>query len=487
MNEARRAELAKHKTEIIAYLKKTGQGEKDTCSGIVPLVRPTRIPLSYAQEQPWLEDQLLPGNTANNLFYAFRLRGSLDMAALEWGFKQIVARHEILRTSFKIADEQPCQDIVSSLSVSLPVINVSAFAPGEVERFAREEAKRPFDLAQAPLVRCTLLRVSDAEHVLLLTLHHIVADGQSVEVLFRELIFFSQMYAAGQPGPAPSLPLQYADFTLWQRNWLQGEVLEAQIGYWRKQLEGAPPILELPTDRERPGVQTHHGARLPLALSRELMDGLKAVSRQEDATLFMALLAAFQALLSCWSEQTDICVGSPVANRKQPELQGLIGFFANTVVLRTNLSGNPTFRQLLQRVREVCLGAYDHQNIPFRKLVHELQVPCQSSHTPLFQVMFNFQNTQPGDASISDLVVEPLEVDRNTAHFDLRMSLQEIPSGLTGFIKYNTDLFDRETIVLLVGFYRQILEDWARDPDRLLSDIGLPQALSARAKIAQRY
>lgn len=485
MNEALRAELLRHKMEIITHLKKIGQEGGAARPGITLSARPERLPLSYAQEQPWLEDHLSPGNTANNMFYAFRLRGPLDVPALAWGFEQVVARHEILRTAFKLIDGQPWQVIVPSPAVSLPVIDVSARPDGEAERLAQEEAKRPFDLSLPPLVRCSLLRLTESEHVLLLTMHHIVSDGRSVEVLFQELILFSQLYISKRSYALPALPFQYADFTVWQRNWLQGQVLGEQIDYWRKQLANAPLLLELPTDRKRPDVQTHHGARLPLIFSRELTDDLKVLGHREDATLFMILLAGFQALLSRWSGQTDICVGSPVANRKQPELEGLIGFFANTLVFRADLSGDPDLRQLLQRVREVCLGAYDHQDIPFKKLVDELGIPCSPSYTPLFQVMFNLQNTQADSPDIAGLVVEPLEVDRNTTHFDLRMSLQEMPSGLTGFIKYNTDLFDRETILLLNGLYQQILESWVHNPNQPLSAICLPEALRAKAEAAR--
>jgi hypothetical protein len=485
MDETRRAELIKYKPKIIAYLKKISQ-EGNVHSGIAPIARPAKIPLSYAQELPWREDQLTPGNTANNMFLAFRLYGSLDPKALEWGFQQIVARHEILHTVFKVADGQPYQEILSGFSVSIPVVDVSSLPQGEIENLAQEEARRPFDLSSGPLVRCSLLYLTKTTHILLLTIHHIVSDGWSVEVLFQELILFSRRYVAGQTDPLPSLPLQYADFAIQQRNLLQGEMLVAQIAYWKKQLAGIPLCLDMPTDRKRPAVHAHRGARLPLTLPRKLTDDLKELSRVEGVTLFMTLLAAFQVLLARWSGQTDVYIGSPVVNRKQPELEQLIGFFANTLVLRTDCAGNPTFRQIVRRVQDVCLEAYDHQDVPFGKLLDELKIPEDPGYTPLFQVMFNVQNTSINGLNLPDLSVEPMDVDRNTTHFDLRISLQGTSHGLSGFIKYNIDLFDQQTILLLIAFYGDILEGWVCNPDQPISDIHIPEALQVRVKAAKR-
>lgn len=484
MDEARRAELTQYKPEIIAYLKKISR-RGNVQPKITSVTRPEKIPLSYAQELPWQEDQLVPGNTANNMFYAFRLRGCLDVNALQWAFQKIVERHEILRTAFNVAEGQPYQQIAASLPVSITILDVSSFTLGEIENLLRDESRRPFDLSCLPLVRCSLLQRADDEHILLLTIHHIISDGWSVEVLFGELILLSCMYTAKKADSLPPLPLQYADFAIQQRNWLKGDVFESQVGYWKKQLEGAPLCLGFPSARQRPEVHAHRGARLPFTLPRKLTDDLKTLSYQEDVTLFMTLLAAFQAALARWSGQPDISIGSPVVNRKQPELEHLIGFFANTLVLRTDCSGNPTFCEMAQRVREVCLEAYDHQDVPFGRLVDELKIPENMSYTPLFQVMFNLQNTQT-EMSLPGLIVEPVEVDRNTTHFDLRMSLQESASGLSGFIKYNVDLFDQETIQLLIAFYKNLLTSWVENPDLPLMEICFPDALQAKVESARK-
>lgn len=482
------ADLAKHKIEIMAYLRDSAAAGEPASHPIVLLPRPERIPLSFAQERLWFVDQLDPGNPAYNMFIAVRLRGRLDVAALERGFNQIVWRHESLRTTFRTVDGQPYQDIAPALQASLPLDDLSAIPhtaqDSEVQRLAREEAHRPFDLVNGPLVRCRLIRLADAEHVLMLCMHHIVSDGWSMGVLFREIVQLGQAFAAGQPDPLPPLPLQYADFSIWQRDWLQGEVLETQMSYWKKQLGDAPAALDLPTDYERPAVQSYRGTRLPIAFSRELTAALQMLSRQEGTTLFMTLLAGFQALLACYGGQTDIVVGSPVANRNRDELEGLIGFFVNNLVLRTDLSENPTCRQLLKRVRETCLGAYDHQDVPFEKLV-DVQIKRDLSRNPLFQVMFILQNISLGNLDVPGLEMEPLFIEPDTAQFDLRVSLQETPAGLSGFIEYSTDLFEPETIRLLFELYRSILQDWVEDPESQLSAIRLPESLAARAEAAR--
>lgn len=476
--------LRVYKAEIIDYLQKA-QHDSAGSQSIQIVERPRLIPLSFSQQRQWVEEQLQPGNTANNLFFAFHLSGPLNAAVLEAALQQIVSRHEILRTTFKLVDSQPCQIIAPEVSIHLPVVDVPTKSSTEVKRLAHEEAQRPFDLSSGPLLRCVLLHLSETEHILLLTMHHIISDGWSIGVLFREIVLFSQAYIAGKPSPLPELPLQYADFSVWQRNCLHGDTLRTQMAYWKTQLDGAVSLLDLPTDRIRPAIQTHRGARLSFALSRELSDDLQKISHQEDVTLFMILLAAFQSLLACYSQQAAIAVGVPVANRNQAELEGLIGFFANTLVLRTDLSGNPDFREIIQRVHKVCIGAYDHPDMPFEKLIDELQIEYNPSHNPLFQVMFNLQNSPVNPPNFAGLTIKPLEVDRNTTHYDLRMSLQETPAGLAGFLKYNTDLFDQDTILLLIELYRQILQGWVANPAQHLSEICLPEALAAKVKAAR--
>ncbi|RMF36691.1 MAG: non-ribosomal peptide synthetase, partial [Chloroflexi bacterium] len=353
------------------------------------------LPLSFAQQRLWFLDQLAPNTPLYNIPDAIRLRGPLDVAVLERSLNEIVRRHESLRTTFRATDGKPVQVIAPTLKLPLPLVDLSglpkAAREAEVQRLATEEAQRPFDLSRGPLLRVTLLRLGDEEHVALLTMHHIISDGWSMRVLVQELAALYDAFSHGRPSPLPDLPIQYADFALWQREWLQGEVLEEQLAYWKQQLSGSPPVLELPTDRPRPPVQSFRGAHRPFMLPRPLSQAIKALCRREGVTPFMLLLAAFQTLLHRYTGQDDISVGTPIANRNRAEIEGLIGYFANTLVLRTDLSGDPPFRELLKRVREVALGAYAHQDLPFEMLVDALQPERDLSHTPLFQVMFVLQ------------------------------------------------------------------------------------------------
>jgi non-ribosomal peptide synthetase component F len=419
-----------------------------------PVSRDGALPLSFAQQQLWFLDQLEPHNSAYNIREAFRLTGPLNVPALEQSFNEIVRRHESLRTSF-------------AAEGGLDVVDLQEVPKAEREkeslRLATEQARRPFDLSQAPLLRSTLLRLNKEEHMLLLTLHHIVSDGWSTGVLFREL----------KPSPLPELPLQYADFALWQREWLQGEVLQSQLSYWKGQLEGIPPVLEMPTDRPRPAVQTFRGAKQSVELGKALTEALGELSRREGVTLFMTLLAAFQVLLCRYTGQEQIVVGSPIANRNRAEIEGLIGFFVNTLALRTDLSGEPSFRELLARVREVALGAYAHQDLPFERLVEELQVGRDLSRNPLFQVMFVLQNGPGEGLKLPELSLTPVELSGGTAKFDLTLSLTETERGLRGSLEYDTELFDSATIRRMLGHYQRLLEGMVVDADRSISALEL--------------
>ena len=363
---------------------------------IVPVPRDGELPLSFAQQRLWFIDQLEPGSVYN-FPAAVRLKGQLNVAALKLSLNEIVKRHESLRTTFTTVDGRPVQVIAPLLTVALPILDLRELPEtereAEVQRLATNEAQRPFDLAQGPLVRATVLRLGENDHVGLLTMHHIVTDGWSAGILIREMAMLYDAFCSERPASLPEMPVQYADFAHWQRNWLAGEVLETQLSYWKEQLRGAPPLLELPTDHPRPAIQTFHGAHQSILLAPIVGDRLKALSRQEGVTLFMTMLAAFQVLLQGYTNQDDLVIGTPIANRNRLETEGLIGFFVNTLVLRTGLSGNPTFRDLLRRVREVCLGAYAHQDLPFEKLVEELHLARDLSRNPLFQVMFVLQNT----------------------------------------------------------------------------------------------
>ncbi len=438
------------------------------------------VPLSFTQERLWFLDQLTPGTAVYNLPAAMRLRGVLNRAALEASLDEIVRRHEVLRTCFVAVEGKPVQLIAPSAKLVVTVIDLSPMAEAgraeEVRRLASEEARRPFNLAQGPLVRATLLRLSDQEHVLLLTLHHIVSDAWSRGVFNHELTALYEAFAAGRPSPLPGLPVQYADYVVWQREWLRGAVLERQLQYWRPQLAGVP-VLELPFDHPRPAVQTYRGAHAAFRLPKQLSAQLTALSRREGVTLYMTLLAAFQTLLARYTGQDDIAVGSPIAGRNRAEFEGLIGFFVNTLVMRSDLSGDPTFRELLGRVREVALGAYAHQELPFERLVEKLAPVRSLSHSPLFQVMFVLQNAPKQTLELSAVSLEPLEVDSGTAKFDLTLFMSEGPDGLSGQLEYNTDLFEAGTIRRMLGRWEVLLEGIAADPSRHLSELSLlPEA-----------
>ena len=340
-------------------------------------------------------------------------------------------------------------------------------------RLVSVEAMRPFDLSHDPLLRVTLLQLGVLEHVLVLTMHHIVSDGWSMAVLIQELAALYEAFLRGKPSPLAELPIQYADFAHWQRQWLQGEVLAHQLSYWQQQLAGAKPVLELPTDRPRPAVQTFRGASTTLALPAPLSQELKSLSQRSGVTLFMSLLAAFQTLLYRYSEQEDILVGTPIANRNSVEIEGLIGFFANTLVLATDMKGNPSFRELLARVREVALQAYAHQDLPFEKLVEELQPSRNLSHSPLFQVMFQLLNDPVSTLKLAGLTVNSLKVDSGTAKFDLSLSMVDTEQGLIGSLEYNTDLFDAGTINRMLGHFQTLLEGIVANPEQQLSDLPL--------------
>ncbi len=433
--------------------------------------------LSFAQQRLWFLDQLESNSPLYNIPAAVRLTGHLNMAALEQSFNEIVRRHEALRTRFAVVDGSPVQVIAPTLNVPLPVIDLSelpeAERAAEAQSLTTAEVERSFDLARGPVFRTSLLRLNDEEHALLITMHHIISDGWSLGVFMRELTALYEAFSQGQPSPFAELPIQYADYAVWQRGWLQGEALEQQLTRWREHLLGAPAVLELPTDRPRPAVQSHRGAIHTLVLSKSLTERIKVLSRQEGATLFMTLLAAFQALLMRYSGQDDIVVGTPIAGRSRTEIEGLIGFFVNTLVLRTDLSGDPTFRELLGRVREVTLGAYEHQDVPFEKLVEELQPERSLSHTPLFQVMFALQNT-PGQAlELQGLRLNPMTSVSKVAKFDLSLFLVERAEGLRGAVEYCTDLFDEATITRMLGHFQTLLEGVIADPDRQLSELPL--------------
>jgi amino acid adenylation domain-containing protein/non-ribosomal peptide synthase protein (TIGR01720 family) len=433
-------------------------------------------PVSFAQERLWFLYQLSPHSPFYNVSFALRLSGVLDVPALQVSLNEIVRRHESLRTTFAVSAGQPVQVIAPAQPVLLPITDLHHLpdAPRQAEacRLATVEAQRPFDLEQGPLLRLGLLRLAAQEHVLLLTMHHIITDGWSLGVFVRELGALYSASIAGRSAPLSPLPLQYADYAVWQRQWLQGELLERQLAFWNKQLAGVP-VLALPTDRPRPATQNYRGAGHSVLIQKEISDGVQALCRGEGVTPFMLLLAAFQVLLARTSGQDDIAVGTPLANRSRAELEGLIGFFVNTLVLRTDLSGNPPFRTLLQRLRETALGAYAHPDVPFEKLVAELRPQRDPSHNPLFQVMFALQNMPLARLDLPGLTISRLETEEISSTFDLSLSLRETPQGLAGWCEYDTDLFDKPTIVRMLGHYERLLEGIVANPARRIRDLPL--------------
>jgi amino acid adenylation domain-containing protein len=452
-------------------------GQSLTAPPIVPVPRSGDLALSFAQQRLWFFDQLGQDLSAYTIPAAIRLKGPLNLAALERSFNEIVNRHESLRTIFRTVDGRPTQLIAPRLTIALPVVDLRPLPASEreteVRRLVTAEARQPFDLSQGPLIRGSVLRLADEEHVGLLTMHHIVSDGWSTGILIREVATLYVAFCAGGSSPLPALPIQYADFAHWQRQWLQGDVLETQLAYWKQNLAGAPAFLDLPTDHPRPLVQTFRGAHQAVLLPKPLQDGMKALSRQEGVTQFMAFLAAFKVLLHRYTSQDDVIVGTPIANRNRLETEDIIGFFVNAVVLRTELSGDPTFRELVARVRQVCLGAYGHQDLPFDRLVEELHVTRDLSRNPLFQAMFVLHNASLPPLELAGLTMSPIEGDSETAHFDLTLQIIDSGQGLTASFVYNTDLFEADTIVRMLANFTILLAGIVADPGRRLSDLPL--------------
>ncbi len=443
-------------------------GDSGPVAPIARVQRDDSLPLSFAQQRLWFLDQLEPNSPFYNIPVAVRLQGQLNLPVLEQTLNEIVRRHEVLRTTFALEDGRPVQHIQPELFLPLQIIDLSELPSlarePEALRLATKEAQQPFDLARGPLLRVGLLRLADDEHVVLITMHHIVSDGWSTGVFVREVAALYEAFASGAESPLAELPIQYADYATWQRDWLQGEVLDEQLGYWRKQLGGELTALELPTDKLRPAVQTYKGASQTFQLPVELGAAVKELSRRESVTPFMTLLAAFQVLLHRYTGQEDICVGTPVAGRNRAEVEGLIGFFVNTLVMRTDLAGEPSFRALLARVREMAVAAYAHQDVPFEKLVEELQPERELSRNPLFQVMFEIQNQEQETLALPGLSLKPVEVADATAKFDLTLLVAESDAGLTARFEYNIDLFDAATITRMGRHFEQLLANLVADP-----------------------
>ena len=437
--------------------------------------RDQELPLSFAQQRLWFIDQLQPGTSLYNVPKAIRFSGLLNVEALERCISEIIRRHEVLRTTFASVQGLPAQVIREARSIQLAILDLGSIPESEREtearRLAKEEAEAPFDLAIGPLLRVKLLRLAPEDHIVLLTMHHIISDGWSTSLLVQEVTVLYDAFTKGEPSPLQELSFQYADYAAWQRELLQGDVLDEQLSYWKRKLGGQLPVLQIPTDRPRPAVPNHRGAQESCRLDQELSDQLKELSRREGVTLFMTLVATFKLLLARYCEQNDIVIGTNIANRNRAETETLIGFLVNMLVLRTDLSGCASFRELLGRVRDVTLGAYAHQDLPFERLVEELQPERHLSRNPLFQVLFALQNAPRARLDLPALKLSQLEGEDIKSRFDLSLFVIEAGDGLVMTWRYSTDLFDAETIQLMSERFVTLVRAILAQPDAPLDQL----------------
>jgi amino acid adenylation domain-containing protein len=446
------------------------------------------FPASFAQQRLWFLDQLEPNSSSYNIVTAVRASGRLSLTVLQQSVDEIIRRHETLRTTFALVNESPQQVIHAELPPELRIIDLSDWPEGEqeneVQRLLREEAGRPFNLAQGPLLRIGVLRLDEQDHIVALAMHHIISDAWSMTVLVQEFTSLYRAFSEGAPSPLPPLAIQYVDFAQWQRKWLSDGVLERQLEYWKQQL-AAILVLQLQTDRPRLASHSHQRGAHPFTLSKSLATSIEALGRQENATLFMTLLAAFNTLLHRYTAQDDVVVGTPIAGRNRKETEALIGFFVNTLVLRTDLGGDPTFRELLARVRETSLQAYAHQDLPFEMLVEKLHPERSLSQTPLFQVMFVLQNTTAFEVDLPQVSIRSVSVESTTAKFDLTLAMQQKAEGLRGCFEYSTNLYDAATIERMAGHFQSLLEGIVLDPDKRLSELPILTEVERRQLLSE--
>jgi amino acid adenylation domain-containing protein len=436
-------------------------------------------PASFAQERLWFLDQFEPNSALYNLLSVFRMKGQLSLPALQYSIDNIIERHETLRTIFGTEDERPIQIILPKLHLPIRIEDISAVPSdqreAEMTRLVQEAVNRPFDLTRGPLIRMMVIKMADDEHVMAITYHHIIYDGWSAAVFFKELNAFYTAYLNAQPAQVPELSVQYADYAAWQKEWLQGEALDQEMAFWREHLAGAPALIEIPADRPRPAAQTFQGARMLFSLTRELTDAIEQLSRKHNVTVFMTLLSALEVLLGRYTNQHDFVIGTPIAGRTRVELEPLIGFFANTLVLRADLAGDPTFLDVLRRVRDTALNAFVHQEVPFEKIVEELQPERSLSYNPLFQVMFAFQTLskdQKDQLELGPLQLSDINIQRVTSKFDLTLSFwNDADEGglLKGSFEYNTDLFDAATLQRMEQNLITLLNSVVRQPEQRIS------------------
>ncbi|MBD2148400.1 condensation domain-containing protein, partial [Sphaerospermopsis sp. FACHB-1194] len=466
-------QIKERKTEIIAFLQEAQTATQITSLSLVPVTRDQDLPLSFAQQRMWFLSQLDGESTSYNESFQLRIVGKLSWTALEKSINEIIRRHEALRTNFPTVEGIPFQVIKPNLTLNIPVIDVQDFTETAVQQIINQEVSKSFDLGTDTLIRVTLLQQEPESHLLLITMHHIIIDGWSMGIFFKELEALYSAFIQGKPSPLTELTIQYADFALWQRKWLTKEVEDKQLEYWKQQLADAPPLLELPTDYPRPPEQTFAGASVEFHIDADLTSQLITLSQKSGVTLFMTLLTAFAVVLHRYSGQDDICIGSPFANRDRREIETLIGFFVNTLVLRTQLQGNPSFSQLLEKVRSVVGDAYAHQHIPFEQVVEALKPERSLGYNPLFQVMFVLENFSLDTLELPGISLTPEIIDRGSAKFDLGLSMWQTQQGLIGYWEYNTDIFAPDTIGRMINHFQTLLAGIVKNPEQRIGELPL--------------
>ncbi|MGB3532436.1 MAG: amino acid adenylation domain-containing protein [Microcoleaceae cyanobacterium] len=469
------AEIKQRKGEIIAFLSEVQQSIHRPSTAIQTVSRQQDLPLSFAQQRLWFLEQLQPDTATYNIPTAVRLTGELNIAVFQQSLNEIIRRHEILRTNFILKDNQPIQVISADATLTINQLDLQYLETSEQEteviRLMTQDAQKPFNLAEDLLLRVTLLKLNQAECVVLFTLHHIISDAWSMEILIDEWVTLYTAFCQQKPSVLPNLSIQYADFAIWQRQWLQGEVLEQQLSYWKNKLNGTLPILQLPTDFPRARIQTFQGANQTFAFSADLTNQIKHLAQTEGVTLFILLLTVLKVLLYRYTGLEDIIIGSPVANRNRKQIEGLIGFFVNTLVLRSDLKGNPSFIELLERVKTTTWEAYDHQDLPFEKLVEDIHPQRDLSYNPLFQVKFRLENAPQTDFKLPGLTLSSLKQTNPTAKLDLSVDIYETSSGLVGGFEYNRDLFKPETISRMVEHFQILLEEIIKNPEQKIGEL----------------
>ncbi|MEH2077957.1 MAG: amino acid adenylation domain-containing protein [Nostoc sp.] len=473
MNPDLKNQLLGRKSEILAFLEEAKSATDSSFEPILSIERSTELPLSFAQQRMWFLYQLESQSPFYNEGFQLRVEGVLNVEVLRQSINEIIHRHEILRTTFPAVDGKPVQVISANLALAMPLLDLQGLEAAEVQQIVTKEARQPFDLSNGPLLRVTLLRLGSKSHLLVLIMHHIITDGWSMGIFIQELSTLYRAFTLNSPLFLPELPIQYADFAVWQRQWLTEEVQKQQLNYWKQQLAGATPLLELPTDKPRPAVQTFCGATQLFQIDQNLSQQIKIFSQQSGATLFHTLLAAFVVLMFRYSDQDDICIGSPIANRNRREIEPLIGFFVNMLVLRNQIKGNPSFSEFLSQVRQVATSAYTHQDVPFEQVVEALQPERSLSYNPLFQVVFVLENFLLDTLELPDVTLTPQFIERGTSQFDLTLAVWDTKEGLIGSWEYNSDLFEPDTIARMTSHFQTLLAAIIANPNQTIAELPL--------------